>query len=66
MQGGLLYGSGQKMPNMSTVAKRIAFTAKKIMNIFEILFIKMIVSKPRTGHSGRFEAVREVARADVV
>ena len=34
------------MPNMSTVAKRIAFTFKKIMNITYNMFIKIGFNTP--------------------
>ena len=34
------------MPNMSTVAKRIAFTSKKIMNITYSMFIKIGSNMP--------------------
>ena len=44
--GGQLYNDGQKMPNMSTVARLMAFTVKKIMNITYSMFIKIGSNTP--------------------
>ncbi len=37
---------GKKMPNMSNVAKLIAFISKKIMNITNSMFIKIGSNTP--------------------
>lgn len=54
------------MPNMSTVARLIAFTTKKIMNISKNPFIKSGAPSPKPAILVNWKGHALVARADVV